>query len=144
MKGGNTLLLDRNGMIWQACMGDSLNHIPGGLVCIDPVTFEVKSVWNTPGSVSSLCMNSARDRLFFLSKDVYTTEISVIRPACIFNSQGRQFYGLDYDPELDELYVANARDFVSHGMAYRLKAGSGLMVDSFDTGIIPNGFYFLP
>ena len=46
--------------------------------------------------------------------------------------------------ELDELYIANARDFVSNGISYRIKAGSSLMIDSFATGIIPNGFYFLP
>lgn len=144
LTGGNSLVLDRSGYIWQACMGDSVKGMAGGLVCVDPKTFQVISKWTTTGSVSALCVNADRNRLFFLNKDVFVAEVAQLNPRRIFSAAGRQLYGLGYDPELDELYVANAKDFVSSGMSYRLKATDGKVVDSFATGIIPNGFYFLP
>ena len=53
----------------------------------------------------------------------------------------RSFYGLGYDPVLNEIYGSDAVDFVQQGWVYRY-ASTGSVIDSFQVGIIPGSFAF--
>jgi len=51
------------------------------------------------------------------------------------------FYGLDVDPKYDVIYATDAKDFSSAGILYRF-TNNGMMMDSVQVGIAPNGVFF--
>ena len=50
-------------------------------------------------------------------------------------------YGIGYDPVTGRLMGADAVDYVQNGWAYFYDPASGTPLDSFQTGVIPNGFW---
>ena len=63
-------------------------------------------------------------------------------PAQAFLSgQGKSFYGLGIDKTTNEVFVADAVDYVQKGNIYVYSAAGNLQ-SQFKTGIIPNGFCF--
>lgn len=52
----------------------------------------------------------------------------------------KYFYGLGYFN--NRIYAADAKNFSSNGEVYIFKEDSNIAIDSFETGIIPNGFMF--
>ncbi len=53
------------------------------------------------------------------------------------------FYGLDIDPYTNDVYVADALDYVQQGVVYRYDSYAQ-PVDTFKTGITPGAFCFKP
>ena len=83
------------------------------------------------------------DKLYFSngswSKSVYEMDVtSTTLPITPFIN--RSFYGLGYDWTSNQLYAADAVDYVQNGWVFRY-ANTGAVVDSFQVGIIPGSFY---
>jgi DNA-binding beta-propeller fold protein YncE len=51
------------------------------------------------------------------------------------------FYGLGVEPVTNKIYCADARNFVSDGQVKRY-SNTGVLQDSFQVGVAPNGFVF--
>ena len=143
--GGQSFQIDMKGNIWQACMGDSLQNFPSGLVQIDPSNDKVtqKLVFkNKNESASHLCVNNDRSKLYYINKHIYSLDPQNLNTQIVFNGDNKQLYGLNCDSETDELYIADAVDYLSSGTIYRMQPHLSQVSDTFKVGIIPNGFYF--
>lgn len=141
--------IDANGKIWVLCAGQwnidfTALAKSGRLVRINPSTnaieasFDFTSLFSMP---QNLTINAAKNKLYFTYQGgIYTHDISSsnLNNTAYIN---RSFYGLGIDPATDYIYGADAGNFSSNGWVIRYN-NSGSKVDSFQVGIIPNGFHF--
>jgi hypothetical protein len=97
---------------------------------------------NKNESASRLCVNKDRSKLFYINKHIYSIDPQTFEIKLEFNGNNKQLYGLNCDSETDELYIADAVDYLSSGLVYRHQPKQSLAIDTFKVGIIPNGFYF--
>ena len=143
-----------NGKIWVLCEGyteyDSLWNVvsetPGKLVKINPTSDVVESTFtfNVGDHPEDLIVGGNFNKLYFSngswSKSVYEMDINATTlPTTPFIN--RSFYGLGYDWISNQLYAADAVDYIQYGWVFRY-ANTGAVVDSFQVGIIPSSFYF--
>ncbi len=145
--GSNSLAKDKAGNIWVASLGDSLKGFKGGITCIASNGKDIlKSIplTNAKEYISDLRMNKTEDTLYYINKHIYVFPInSVALPTSpIFTSNGNNFYGLGVDPVSSLVYVADAKDYITNGMVYIIDPQLKTTINSFKTGIIPNGFLF--
>lgn len=144
--GASSIISDANNKIWVLCGGDGYPNYsePGKLVRIDPTTntIELTMEFSAPNSnPSNLNINNTKDKMYFIyGGSVYeqSTAAVSLNTSTLIN---RSFYGLSIDPTNDYIYGADAGDYVSDGWVIRYNS-SGTIVDSFQVGVIPNGFAF--
>lgn len=115
------------------------------LQCLDPKTNRL--VWEATfpeaGSPSELCVNGARDTLYYINKAIWRMNVSqrALPEQPFLPYQGTLYYGLAVDPVSSDVYVADAIDYVQSGIVFRYSA-AGDLVAQFKTGIIPGAFCF--
>lgn len=143
--GSNSLVLDENQILWVLCSGSGSENRPGGLYKIDPISHNILNQWSLSESKlpSHLAIDEDGQNLYFLYEDLLKMNISDpnIPSSSFFPANGKVFYGMNIDKNRNEIYLANAKDFVQKGEAIRLDS-SGVLISTFATGINPNGFYF--
>jgi YVTN family beta-propeller protein len=146
-KGGSSILEDFNHNIWVLCGGDYLHTFNAALYKIDPSNNQVVSNMQFTGNdfPSRLCSNKNGDTLYYINSNIYRMSINDLQlPATAFiNSTGNSFYGMRVDPLRDEIYVADAVDYIQKGKVYRYTS-NGNLINTITTGIIPGDFLFLP
>jgi YVTN family beta-propeller protein len=144
-KGGVSAQVDMNNKLWVLCTGDYLGAYNGALYRIDPVTkaIELSLSFNASEYPSRLCMNAAKDELYFINNHVYRMSISdtAIPTAPFIPSNFNSFYGLAIDPHNNDVYVSDAIDFSQKGKAYRYNS-SGTLLNTINTGVVPGDFLF--
>lgn len=143
--GGSGIVQDKEGMLWVAC-GEILQaNVQGALYRIDPGSQAVIDSFLFPidQKPSELHINAAGDQLFFLNGGVQKMRIDAtdLPSESFISAEGGLLYGLGIDPATDEIYVADAIDYVQKGLILRYNA-TGELVHEFRAGIIPGGFYF--
>ncbi|MBI2271492.1 MAG: hypothetical protein HYU69_14200 [Bacteroidetes bacterium] len=141
--------VDANGKIWVLCGGrwnTSFTALAetGALVRINPSNNTVEQTYtfsSTSSTPSNLSINGAKNKLYYTYQgNIYTQDISA--PGLSSTAFiGRSFYGMGIDSANDYLYGADAGNFSSNGYVIRFNA-TGSKVDSFQVGVIPNGFFF--
>jgi hypothetical protein len=136
---------DVNGKLWVLCTGDYQNTYNGMLYRIDPVSKSVEQSLSFPAGAfpADLCMNSQRDQLFFISTHVFKMGIndSSLPSTPFIASNGNTYYSLAVDPQSNEIYVADAIDYIQRGRIYRYYS-SGTLHESVLAGILPGSFLF--
>jgi hypothetical protein len=145
---------DNNGNMWVLCAGKGYNgwpaagDTPGKLVCIYPSTLAVEKEFIFPDSENhpdNLIINKEANTLFYnyprsiFAFPVFTATALNEQPAITVNET---IYGMGYDNDLSMIYVTYPLDYVQNGWVYRFREQDGAEVDSFQVGIIPNGFWF--
>jgi len=145
--GPSQLALDRGGYIWAYGTGEEARDLPAGLFRIDPTANEVKRTFLFPdwdlGGWPRMGFNASRDTLFFLKNDLFALPIEdnslPVEP--LISSSQRSWYALGQDPLTGYIYLGDAGDFQQSGEVV-IHSPSGVAIDSFITGVIPNGFWF--
>lgn len=149
----NSLVLDKQNKLWVLTDGGFDGNPYGyerpALVKIDAETREVERTFRFALGEHplGLCLNSAKDSLFFISMHVWKMGISEKKLpekpfiASSYSSVYGGFYSMAIDPVTSEIYVGDAIDHAQDGMVYRYSA-SGALIDSFKTGITPSDFAF--
>lgn len=136
---------DKNGALWVMCSGDSLLNKSSALVQINPLSNSVIKSFTFSGNHAPwrLCMNAQNDTLYYLDRNVYRMSIydAQLPVDAFINGSANLFYGLGVDPLLNEVYVADAVDYIQQGVVYRYNT-DGALLHQFRTGNIPSGFYF--
>jgi len=153
LKQPTSLIIDKNHKIWTVSDGGYEGSPYGqdypGLTCIDAKTRKVEKTYrfNMEDWPQEICINGAKNRLFFVNKHIYTmpTDTSAM-PEIFIESPHKDvvyggFYGLDIDPYTNDVYVADALDYVQQGVVYRYNAEAE-PVDTFKVGITPGAFCF--
>lgn len=143
--GGNRLVRVDGGNIWVAC-GETLQaDAEGALYIINPNSRAVVDSFLFPleQKPSELQVNAAGTHIYFLNGGVHRMAIDATAlPATpIIPEDGGLFYGLGIDPAKEEVYVADAIDFVQRGAVLRYDS-EGNLLHEFRAGIIPGRFYF--
>jgi DNA-binding beta-propeller fold protein YncE len=146
-------VLDKEGKLWVMCSGKGFNGFPaagdseGHLLQIDPQTLIVLNDFPFPDNVDhpdKLVINRAGDKLYYLYKNaVYEFGIDDLSlPYQPMIRHNGYLYALGLDASTDLIYVSDPVDFVQNGWVFRYQASTGMVVDSFPTGIIPGFFCF--
>jgi YVTN family beta-propeller protein len=151
-----SIVLDKYNKIWTVTdggyPGSPYGYEAPGLIKIDAATRRVEKVFRfEPGDwPSELCLNGAGDTLYFINRHIYKAPVTMkdfpedpFIPSKYEGQYNGGYYGLTVDEKTSEVYVADAIDYVQHGMIYRYSS-RGVAIDSFQVGIIPGAFCFKP
>lgn len=138
---------DADGMVWVLCTG-GLQQTAPALYRIDPAAAAVIAVlgFGQAGSYPQELELSPDGRtLYWLDDGVAAMPIdaAAVPTGRLVPAEGRNFYGLGVDPATGDIYVADAVDFTRRGAVWRYRP-DGALVDSFEAGLIPGAFAFLP
>lgn len=140
----SSLAIDHNGKLWTVTDGRT-EGVPAMLYRIDAATRHIERTYTfAAGShPSQLALNGRRDMLYFLNGAVWCMSVSddTLPTTPFLPYTGTRYYGLAVDPATSEVYVADAIDYVQHGVVYRFTA-QGKAVDTLRVGITPGGFCF--
>jgi hypothetical protein len=146
--GSNSIVQDKNNMLWVLCSGDPDHSINAGIYKVNPLTNDVEfSINNMPPTgifgATRLVINGSKNMLYWLNTDVFSLDINATAlPAQPFvKSNNNKFYGLGADPVSGDVYMSDAIDFVQRSNTYRYNS-AGTYKGVFKTGISTNSFYF--
>lgn len=142
----NSLTLDKNNQLWVLCSG-GFNVENPRLIQINPANRNITKTLIFPNinqSPGSLTTNGARDQLYFINSSIYNMSINDgnLPTSPLINNSGNIFYGLGVDPDNNDIYVADAIDYVQNGMVFRYSS-TGNLIHQFTAGVIPNNFWFI-
>ncbi len=149
-----SMVLDKDGYIWVVCDGgNEWSSLPEG------VTMEAPSLWKisaetheatklhtfSPGGYfrSRLAIDGQGDTLYFIYDAVWAVDVAsgVFPSEPLIAVEGWGQYGLDVDPINGDIYIADAKDYVSNGAVLRYN-DKGEKVDEFEVGLLPSKFVF--
>jgi DNA-binding beta-propeller fold protein YncE len=143
-----SIVKDANGDIWVLCAGNwksdfSALENRGSLVKISNnavvATYNFTSDFSQP---ADLTINKAGNKLYYsYDGKVYTQDISA-GSLQLNELVSRNFYSIGIDPVNEYLYAGDAGNFQSNGKVLRYNSSTGAVIDSFEAGIGPNGFFF--
>ncbi|WP_017730457.1 YncE family protein [Nafulsella turpanensis] len=140
----NSLQLDKNNYLWvlTGAGDDQQAH----LYQLNPEDFSISKdilLDASAGGPGHLQLNNTKDSLYYLQQGVFKLSImadSAPAAPLIEETISTLFYGLGISPEGD-IWLADALDYVQGGWARRY-SGTGVPIDSFRVGVIPNSFLF--
>ena len=140
----NSLQLDKNNFLWV--LTGAGNDQQAHLYQLNPEDFSINKdivLDASTGGPTHLRTNPAKDSLYYLQQGVYKMSVqadSAPATPIIEETPSTLFYGLGISPEGD-IWLADALDYVQRGWARRY-TDTGVPVDSFRVGVIPNSFLF--
>ncbi len=142
-QGAQSIVADKKDRLIIACGGYKIPQSDTKIVMLNLNTKKPDRI--IPVSVnypSSLAINANRDSVYFLNTNVYKISIDDLTIGSPFiSAQNRQYYGLGLDVRSNQIFVADAIDYVQKGKVYVYSSG-GNEVTNFDVGINPSGFCF--
>lgn len=146
-----SLALDKYGKIWTITDGGHEDSPYGyeapALYRIDAETriIEETFTFKKGERASEVELNGAQDTLYFINEDIWCMDVTdsriPVRPFLKSPAKSSIYYGLAVDPYSSEVYVADAIDYVQHGVIYRFTP-QAMPIDTFKVGIIPGAFCF--
>jgi hypothetical protein len=146
------IISDLHGNIWVLCSGRGWNGFPaaddtpGRLICYDPQSHTVLKELVFPSAdkhPDNLLRNKAGDVLYYNHPGgIFAFSVgSAELPVAPLVQRSIMLYGIGYDSVSDKLLGADAGDYAQNGWAYFYDPADGTPLDSFRTGVIPNGFW---
>ncbi|WP_172665878.1 DUF5074 domain-containing protein [Flammeovirga sp. OC4] len=139
------LQVDKNEKIWVLCNG-GLVQLKPAIAQVDPITFNILKTFDLSANdylsmPSRLRINKEKDILYYIQKDIFSLPIDASQPTSIIPKEKRLFYGLGVSPHNNDIYVADAIDYVQKGWIFKYNQ-EGVKLDSFKVGVIPNEIVF--
>lgn len=145
----NSLVKANNGNIYVLCGGKyksdfSMLEIKGSLAIINSSNNTVSNSFSFSSDFAQpndLIINETGNKMYYnYDGKVYTQDATANNLQLnVFANRG--FYSLGFDNVSDYIYAGDAGTFSSNGMVLRYNI-NGTVVDSFEAGIAPNGFFF--
>ncbi len=142
----NSMVIDKNNMIWVLCSGGFMGEEIPALCKIDALSQQLLETITFPDinmSPSKLCINGDKDELFFLNNGVYKMNITStsipVQP--LIPQTNNFFYGLFVDPETNTIFVSDAKNFTSNGVLL-IYDRDGNYEGSRYAGIVPGEFSY--
>lgn len=143
----NAMVVDKNNHIWVSCSGA---YVEPAIVCIDPVTRTVIHRFDLSADSypSGMAIDGTGENVFFMNGgfgtlNVYKMSVDATQlPDTPFiTAEGKLFYNLKVNPENGDIYITDAKDYVSNGDLLRYSA-DGTFISSVSLGIIPSYMLF--
>lgn len=146
VKSSNSLQVDSAQNIWVLSNGDANSSILPSLQRINTDVDTVDKAFSlgmSEVSVSRLRINTKRNRLYWLSRHVYSISINdeSVSTTPLIHAADRNFYGLGINPHDNQIYASDAKDFVQQSSIYRF-GSNGLYLGEFKAGLIAGDFFF--
>jgi len=150
-RGANSFAVDNNNDLWVACAGFSPDFtethpdfVPGSLVRIQNEAVAESIEVNRLG-ISKIETNQSGSTLYFLyggfgTGPVYEMDV-VLKEASLQSFADVLAYGIGVNPENNNVFIANAKDFASSGIIYEYTE-NGDSLNTFEVGIAPSSFLF--
>ncbi|MBS1489926.1 MAG: hypothetical protein JSS93_05330 [Bacteroidetes bacterium] len=139
------MVLDANSKLWVIATG-TYGGNNGALYRVNPSTFAIEqtiSLSANPGT--SLCASPDKKTLYYsVNSSIYKLSIeATTAPSSPFINASNvvTLYALGVNPTTGDLYVGDALNYASAGMAY-VYGADGSKKSSFATGIVPTQFVF--
>jgi DNA-binding beta-propeller fold protein YncE len=149
-----SMVLDKDGYIWVVCDGgNEWSTLPEGVTMEAPALWRISAETHeatkthsfTPGGYfrSRLAINGEGDTLYFIYDAVWTVDVASgeFPSEPLITVEGWGQYGLDVDPTNGDIYIADAKDYVSNGAVVRYN-NKGEKLDEFEVGLLPSKFVF--
>lgn len=149
-----SMVLDKNNTLWVVCDGgNAWSSLPEGVTMEEPSLWKIntenyaatKTQTFTSGSYfrSRLAIDGNGDTLYFINDAVWAVDIASgkLPSQPLLTIEGYGQYGLDVDPYTGDIYIADAKDYVSNGAVLRYDS-TGKKLDEFEVGICPSKFIF--
>ena len=142
-----SLVMDCNNKLWTVTdggySGSPYGHEAPSLYRIDAETFRIEQEFRFDFGdwPSEVQLNGTKDKIYWLNDDVWEMDVTADRvpDSPFLPYQGTLYYGLSICPRTDEVYVADAIDYMQNGKIYRYSPERKL-IDEFYVGIIPGAF----
>ena len=105
-------------------------------------------------SVSKLCTNGIRTRLYLISNEydengdnvggIYKLDLKENYPQLrlLVPSAGKYYYSMTVSVNTEEIFAADALDFVQSGVIYRYSS-DGRLIGDFKAGVIPTSYAWI-
>jgi DNA-binding beta-propeller fold protein YncE len=141
--GSHAIVKDKLGKLWTLCGGAHLNE-RAALYCINPTNNQVEKILElTNNDANKLVINHTKDMLYYINEHIYQLPISatVIPEKPFIMSNNNRFYGLGYNINRNELWAADAVDYVQRSAIIRYNS-NGIQVGGFRAGINSGHFTF--
>ncbi len=143
----NSMVVDKNNNLWVLCSGGYLNDENPTLWQWNTTNLELLNKFTFADKQSSpdnLCINSTGDSLYFISGSVFSMSIldGELPNNELINKANHNYYSMAISPYDNQIYVSDALDYNQNGVVYRYSA-VGVLLSSFEVGIIPGSFKFV-
>jgi DNA-binding beta-propeller fold protein YncE len=143
----SSLVLDKHGKLWTLAdggyNGNPLGYEAPQIVRIDAksLTIEKRYTFSLGDYLSDMCLNATRDTLYWLKGGVcrmsVTDETLPLKPFISYD--GGSLYSITVAPVTNDVYVADAVDYVQQGVVSRYSS-NGSLLDEFTVGVCPGAF----
>lgn len=148
----NSMVVDKNGKVWVLCEGATWDAEPEqpSLWKIDPMTKQATLMVEFNESALNLAIDPTGSYLYYVRGGDWTTggdlhRASIDDPTAedsfVIPAEGRMFYKVFVNPNNGEIYLSDAKNYVTNGTVYRY-SGDGVLLGSFDAGICPGFMLF--
>jgi len=142
----NSMVIDKNGMLWVLCSGGFENTEKASLWQINPAERKVLQTIVFPdinNSPTALEINKEGDRLYFINQSVFRMSINEtqIPTEPFIQGVAELPYAISVDKQNNEIYLTDALDYTRDGLVYRFNP-EGQILDTISVGIIPGSIGF--
>lgn len=142
----NSMVVDKNGMLWVLCSGGFANDEKPSLWQINPAERKVIQTIEFPNinaSPVSLEVNGSGNQLYFINEAVFKMEISdtQIPDEAFIQGVADLPYHLAVSPLTNDIYLCDALDYTRNGFVFRFNP-EGQILDTVSAGIIPSSIGF--
>lgn len=149
----NGMVVDKNGMVWVLCEGDSYNYeddVPSTLWKINPATKEATMVVSFELKALNLAIDPSGSYLYCVYGGDWTNggdlrRIDIAQPEVfddfVIPAEGKMFYKVFVNPGNGDIYLSDAKTYTMNGTVYRYNS-EGELLSSFDAGICPGYMLF--
>lgn len=145
--GPSAILSDQDGYLWVLGSGNYQGTILPSLSKIEIQNDKLNSVFSesmngVTGYFPSICYNPTASEIYIaLGQSIYSqnTTLNELDLTLLFDSDAVNIYGLNFNPNHDEILISDAIDYAQQGIIFRYDL-EGNKLSSFKAGLIPNGF----
>jgi len=137
----NSMVIDKNGMLWVLCSGGFENTEKASLWQINPAERKVLQTIVFPdinNSPTALEINKEGDRLYFINQSVFRMSINEtqIPTEPFIQGVAELSYAISVDKQNNEIYLSDVLDYTRNGLVYHFNP-EGQILDTISAGIIP-------
>ena len=146
----NAMVVDKHNHIWVSCSGGFEGTQDPSIICVDAASHEVIRRFDlAAGSYpSGMAIDGAGENVFFMNGgmsalNVYKMSVDAteLPDTPFITSNSRLFYGLKVNPQNGDIYITDAKNYVSNGDLLRYSA-AGTLIATASLGIIPSYMLF--
>lgn len=143
----NSVLLDKNNNFWILSNGQKSKNIAPQLIYFDTQSGNINKSFtftDSNANPNNLCYNSADEILYFSKGSKIfrmNTSSNTLPSNEWFSSSAENIYHINFDKKNKEIYLCDAKDYVSNGKIFRYNLQAQL-IDEFEVGVIPSFVYF--